>query len=90
MLVEVGGELAELPLGGSAMHRSLYKFSAGGEDGALSFKAGEGFVVLDTIKDPLWWLVVDSRGVVGYVPANYLGRDDVSLLVLVDYMPQYN
>lgn len=59
-------------------YRSLYEFNTS-EAGALSFKEGDAFTPIDTKSDPHWLLVVDSVGLVGYVPSNYLIEDNVSL-----------
>ena len=58
------------------MRLSLHDFSTGW-GAALSFSAGDEFVVFDTTRDPHWWLALSSEGEVGYVPANYLAPNEV-------------
>ncbi len=57
------------------MYKALYDFESG-EDQALTFNADDHFTVMDTV-DPYWWLVQNGFGQVGYVPANYLVKDEV-------------
>ncbi|XP_072176871.1 NCK-interacting protein with SH3 domain-like [Diadema setosum] len=44
---------------------------------ALSFREGDHFTLLDGT-DPYWWQVMDHLGQTGYVPANYITKDDLS------------
>ena len=60
------------------MFKALYAFTIDDENG-LSFPVGERFTVMDSHKDPHWWLVQNGTGKVGFVPANYLAKDDVSI-----------
>ena len=61
------------------MYRAQYDFECT-EDQALSFSANDTFTVMDT-SDPYWWLVQNGYGQVGYVPENYLVKDDVSYYI---------
>jgi len=58
------------------MYRALYAFKSDNPN-ALGFDAGERFTVIDDKKDSHWWLVQNDRDEVGYVPANYVKRDEV-------------
>ena len=58
------------------MYRALYSFQAT-DPSALSFTASAHFTVMDT-SDQYWWLVQNGSGFVGYVPANYLAKEEVS------------
>ncbi|KAK2182728.1 hypothetical protein NP493_340g03079 [Ridgeia piscesae] len=57
------------------MYRALYAFKSDNPN-ALGFDAGERFTVIDDKKDSHWWLVQNDRDEVGYVPANYVKRDE--------------
>ena len=61
------------------MYKALYDFTISDENG-LSFAANERFTVLDSQKDPHWWLVQNGTGKIGFVPANYLAEDEVSVV----------
>lgn len=57
------------------MYRATYPFAT--EDrGCLSFKKGDVFTLLDCSKDEHWWQVLNVNGQSGYVPANYLVKDN--------------
>ena len=60
------------------MYKALYRFESVDEN-SLSFGENEKFTVLDTSSDPHWWLVQNGTGKLGYVPANYLSKEAVSI-----------
>lgn len=58
------------------MYRALYNFAS--EDvGTLSFQKGDKFTLIDCSIDENWWHVVDVHGQAGYVPVQYLEKDQV-------------
>ena len=60
------------------MYRAAYDFKATNEN-ALDFKENDLFTVLDSTRDQYWWLVQNGKGQVGFVPANYLKKNEVPL-----------
>ncbi|CAH1265549.1 NCKIPSD [Branchiostoma lanceolatum] len=56
------------------MYRALYDFKAG-DASALSFRVGQTFTLLNR-SDAHWWEVTDDTGRVGYVPYNYMEKDE--------------
>ncbi|XP_019618465.1 PREDICTED: NCK-interacting protein with SH3 domain-like [Branchiostoma belcheri] len=56
------------------MYRALYDFKAD-DATALSFRVGQRFTLLDR-SDAHWWEVTDDAGRVGYVPYNYMEKDE--------------
>eukprot|EP00058_Branchiostoma_floridae_P011847 XP_002597335.1 hypothetical protein BRAFLDRAFT_66473 [Branchiostoma floridae] len=58
----------------ATMYRALYDFKAD-DASALSFRVGQRFTLLNR-SDAHWWEVTDDTGRVGYVPYNYLERDE--------------
>ncbi len=64
------------------MYRAVYDFQTQ-ENQALSFTKDDLFTVMDT-SDQYWWLVQNGFGEVGFVPANYLEQDSVSVLCRIN------
>ena len=58
------------------MLRSLYTYK-GTHARTLGFQAGERFVEVGTSRDPNWLHVRSERGIIGYVPKNYVTNDEV-------------
>lgn len=58
------------------MYRAVYDYQAT-DSTALTFESNDQFTVIDA-RDHYWWLVQNGFGKVGYVPANYLQKDDVA------------
>ena len=60
------------------MYRALYSFQCT-DPGGMSFREGDKFTVLDGTSDPHWWKVANGQGRVGFVPANYVQKESVSM-----------
>ena len=58
------------------MYRAAYTFK-GDDNRALSFQEGDKFTVIDRADDH-WLLAQNGFGQVGYIPANYVVKDEVS------------
>ncbi len=58
------------------MYKAAYQYESQ-DASSLSFQENDRFTVMDTSNE-FWWLVQNGNGQVGYVPANYLEKDDVS------------
>ncbi|XP_033109564.1 NCK-interacting protein with SH3 domain-like [Anneissia japonica] len=57
------------------MLRALYDFQS--KDGkSMSFRKGQRFTLLDK-SNAHWWQVMTDQGTVGYVPGNYVAKDDL-------------
>lgn len=59
------------------MYRALYDFESDSAQ-ALVFHAGDQFTVLEQT-DEHWWLAQNGFGQIGYVPHNYIDKDQVGL-----------
>jgi len=72
------------------MYRAKFAF-ASRDAGVLPCVAGDRFTVIDS-SDEQWLLVMNGKGQVGYVPANYLVVDDVRRMInyfCIDYYYYY-
>ena len=69
------------------MFRALYEFQSA-EPTVLNFEPNDQFTVMDS-SDPYWWLVQNGYGQVGFVPANYLQEDEVSVIKYRKFVESY-
>ncbi|XP_077979366.1 NCK-interacting protein with SH3 domain-like, partial [Glandiceps talaboti] len=58
------------------MYRAAYSFQNDDEK-TLNFQRGDKFTLIDR-SDQNWWQVINASGNIGYVPANYVEKDQVS------------
>ena len=61
------------------MYRALYDYQATDKH-ALSISKGDRFTVVEAT-DEQWWMVQNGFGQIGYVPTNYLEKDEVNVLM---------
>jgi len=67
------------------MYKALYEYKTDLKN-YLSFQTGDQFTILDkSLKD--WFLAQNGFGEIGYIPQNYVTKEDVS--VFVNYWNTY-
>lgn len=66
----------------SNLMRSIYEYEST-DTKVLSFACDELFLVIKFSKPQDWLYVVNSRGKLGYIPANYCKNDQVSNLISI-------
>lgn len=63
----------------SQLVKAIYDYEADQSDAkVLSCVAGDRFVVIKSSKPQDWLYVVNTKGRLGYVPANFVQSDEVS------------
>ncbi|KAK8405388.1 hypothetical protein O3P69_001728 [Scylla paramamosain] len=67
------------------MLRSLYTYK-GTHARTLGFQAGERFVEVGTSRDPNWLHVMSERGIIGYVPKNYVTDDETDAVAMLEFI----
>ena len=62
------------------MYRALYAYKSSLPQ-YISFEAGDKFTVIDSSRND-WLVAQNGFGEVGYIPANYVGKLDVRILMI--------